>query len=40
LPQDLHRSFVSELTLAAEADEPPLTLDYRRLNIDAARPSA
>lgn len=37
LPQDLHRSFVSELAVAAGTDKPPLTLDYWRLNIDAVR---
>lgn len=40
LPQDLHASFASQLTLAAASDDPPLTLDYWRLNINARRPSA
>ena len=30
-------AFVDALTRLAEADDPPLTLDYWRLNIDARR---
>ena len=37
LPGDLRESFVRELSEAAAADDPPLTLDYWRLNIDARR---
>jgi trans-aconitate 2-methyltransferase len=40
LPSDLHARFLSELTTAASADDPPLTLDYWRLNIQARRPAA
>lgn len=40
LPAELHDSFASALTQAAASDDPPLTLDYWRLNIDARRPSA
>jgi trans-aconitate 2-methyltransferase len=39
LPQDLHGNFASDLTQSAAADDPPFTLDYWRLNIDARRPS-
>ena len=37
LPAGLRQRFVSELSEAAAADDPPLTLDYWRLNIDARR---
>jgi trans-aconitate 2-methyltransferase len=40
LPESLRNPFALELTRAAEADDPPFTLDYRRLNIDALRPPA
>lgn len=40
LPPDLQRSFVSHLTASASADDPPLTLDYWRLNIRARRAPA
>ena len=39
LPAPLKGHFVSELTVAASADDPPYTLDYWRLNITAHRPS-
>lgn len=32
--------FLREVTMLAAADDPPLTLDYWRLNIDARRPTA
>lgn len=38
LPQDLRQPFVHDLAVAAAADDPPLTLDYWRLNIDARKP--
>ena len=37
LPDELRQPFVHELALAAAADDPPLTLDYWRLNADARR---
>ena len=37
LPAGLRQPFVRELSEAAAADDPPLTLDYWRLNIDARR---
>jgi trans-aconitate methyltransferase len=40
LPPSLHDGFTSQLTAAAERDDPPLTLDYWRLNITARRPAA
>ena len=40
LPMELHGDFASELTQSAGADDPPFTLDYWRLNIDARRPAA
>ena len=40
LPPSLHDGFASELTRAAASDNPPLTLDYWRLNITARRPAA
>ena len=39
LPPDLHPGFLAELTSAAASDDPPLTLDYWRLNIQACRPA-
>ncbi|CAN5681815.1 class I SAM-dependent methyltransferase [soil metagenome] len=35
LPEALRPSFAHELSVAAAGDDPPLTLDYWRLNIDA-----
>jgi len=40
LPGDLTGTFLDDVTRAAKADAPPLTLDYWRLNIDARRPPA
>jgi trans-aconitate 2-methyltransferase len=40
LPAELKEDFISGLTRAASADDPPYTLDYWRLNIVAHRPSA
>lgn len=37
LPERLREPFIHELGLAAAADDPPLTLDYWRLNIDGRR---
>ena len=37
LPADLRQPFVHELAVAAAADDPPLTLDYWRLNVDGRR---
>jgi len=37
LPQELREPFVDELAEAAAGDDPPLTLDYWRLNIDARK---
>jgi trans-aconitate 2-methyltransferase len=39
LPVIERKLFLAELTLAAAADSPPLTLDYWRLNISAKRPA-
>ena len=39
LPAADRTTFVRELTAAAAADDPPLTLDYWRLNISARRPA-
>jgi trans-aconitate 2-methyltransferase len=39
LPSVERKIFLRELTLQAAADEPPFTLDYWRLNIDASRPA-
>lgn len=40
LPSETLRSqFLDALVAQAEADQPPLTLDYVRLNIEARRPS-
>ena len=39
LPPRVRDLFLNELTIAAAADSPPFTLDYWRLNIDAARPA-
>jgi trans-aconitate 2-methyltransferase len=38
LPVAERRPFLNELTIAAAADSPAFTLDYRRLNISARRP--
>ena len=40
LPAALHVEFLTELTRAAGSDDPPFTLDYWRLNIQARRPPA
>lgn len=40
LPSSDRADFVYEPTREAAADEPPLTLDYWRLDIDARRPAA
>jgi ubiquinone/menaquinone biosynthesis C-methylase UbiE len=37
LPSELREPFVHTLAVAAAADDPPLTLDYWRLNIDGRR---
>ena len=37
LPDELRSSFAHEIALAASKDDPPLTLDYWRLNIDARK---
>ena len=37
LPQARHQAFTSGVTSLAAADDPPLTLDYWRLNIEARR---
>lgn len=37
LPEPLRYPFVHELAVAAAADDPPLTLDYWRLNVDGRR---
>jgi trans-aconitate 2-methyltransferase len=39
LPPRERKTFLTELTMAAAADSPPLTLDYWRLNISARRPA-
>jgi trans-aconitate 2-methyltransferase len=39
LPTRERDLFLRELTVAAAADSPPLTLDYWRLNLDARRPA-
>jgi trans-aconitate 2-methyltransferase len=39
LPEAQRPSFLAALTRAAEADDPPLTLDYWRLNISAVKPA-
>ena len=39
LPARDRPSFLRELTLSAAGDDPPLTLDYWRLNISARRPA-
>ncbi|HEY2431784.1 MAG TPA: class I SAM-dependent methyltransferase [Vicinamibacterales bacterium] len=39
LPSHERRLFLRELTLAAAADGPPLTLDYWRLNLSGRRPA-
>ncbi|MEO6212705.1 MAG: methyltransferase domain-containing protein [Vicinamibacterales bacterium] len=38
LPEDLRQPFVHEIAAPAANDDPPLTLDYWRLNIDARKP--
>lgn len=38
LPEAKRASYVERLTALAAADEPPFTLDYWRLNIDARKP--
>ncbi len=38
LPESLHDAFVADVTARAEADDPPLELDYVRLEIRARRP--
>jgi trans-aconitate 2-methyltransferase len=38
LPRREKPIFLGDLTMAAAADSPPFTLDYRRLNISARRP--
>ena len=40
LPAALQVEFLTELTHAAGSDDPPFTLDYWRLNIQARRPPA
>jgi trans-aconitate 2-methyltransferase len=40
VPPGRRAGFVSRLTREAEGDDPALTLDYWRLNIDARRPRA
>ena len=40
LPAALHVEFLTQLTRAAGSDDPPFTLDYWRLNIQARRPPA
>ena len=40
LPSVERPGFLREVTLLAAADDPPFTLDYWRLNIDARRPAA
>ena len=37
LPETLRQPFVHELAMQASADDPPLTLDYWRLNIDGRK---
>jgi trans-aconitate 2-methyltransferase len=39
LPDEARVPFVRELAAAAGADDPPYTLDYWRLNVDAVKPS-
>ena len=40
LPEDERSVFIEDLTQQAMRDEPPLTLDYWRLNIAARKPAA
>jgi ubiquinone/menaquinone biosynthesis C-methylase UbiE len=40
LPPDLRGPFTADLTERAGSDDPPFTLDYWRLNIDARKPAA
>jgi trans-aconitate 2-methyltransferase len=37
LPEPLRQSFAHEIAIAATNDDPPLTLDYWRLNVDARK---
>jgi trans-aconitate 2-methyltransferase len=39
LPDEARAPFVGEITAEAGADDPPYTLDYWRLNVDAVKPS-
>lgn len=39
LPPDRHDAYVARVTALAAADDPPFTLDYWRLNIDARLPA-
>jgi trans-aconitate 2-methyltransferase len=39
LPPDERQAFLRDLTVAAAADSPPLTLDYWRLNLSGRRPA-
>jgi trans-aconitate 2-methyltransferase len=36
--EDMRRRLLERMTERAAADDPPFTLDYRRLNLDARRP--
>ncbi|HVL69028.1 MAG TPA: methyltransferase domain-containing protein [Vicinamibacterales bacterium] len=38
VPAERHDAFMRRITEAAAADDPPLTLDYWRLNVDARKP--
>jgi trans-aconitate methyltransferase len=38
LPETLRPRFIDEVTALAEAEDPPFTLDYWRLNMEAVRP--
>jgi hypothetical protein len=40
LPGNLRDPFIAELTDRAGHDDPPLTLDYWRLNIAARKPTS
>ncbi len=39
LPESLRQGFIDEVTARAAAQDPPFTLDYWRLNMQATRPS-
>src|SRR5690606_3012690 len=39
LPEPLRQPFIDEVTRRAAREDPPFTLDYWRLNLDATRPS-